>query len=51
MSAPVTVDQASLERMSEKDKAELREFINNQQQRARVQSRMWFLLPFISSKC
>lgn len=35
-----TIDQADLNALTEKDKQELRTFINNEQQRTRIQARM-----------
>lgn len=42
----VTLDQTNLDRLSDKDKAELRQFIANEQQRTRVQSRAFFFFSF-----
>lgn len=35
-----TIDQADLNQLSDKDKLELRQFIQNEQQRTRIQARM-----------
>jgi len=39
MESNVTATQADISRLTEKDKAELAQFINNEQQRTRIQSR------------
>lgn len=35
-----TIDQADLDRLTDKDKQDLRQFIQNEQQRTRIQARM-----------
>ncbi|OAA57880.1 mitochondrial import inner membrane translocase subunit tim8 [Niveomyces insectorum RCEF 264] len=49
--APDTVDQASLDRLSDKDKAELRQFVANEQQRTRLQSQTHHLTEICWKKC
>jgi import inner membrane translocase subunit TIM8 len=38
-SSDFTIDQADLEKLNDKDKAELRQFFSNEEQRARIQAR------------
>lgn len=40
-----TIDQADLDRLTDKDKQDLRQFIQNEQQRTRIQARMPLNLP------
>lgn len=40
-----TIDQADLDRLTDKDKQDLRQFIQNEQQRTRIQARMRPALP------
>lgn len=40
-----TIDQADLDRLTDKDKQDLRQFIQNEQQRTRIQARMRPTLP------
>jgi len=40
-SSSATIEQADINRLSEKDKAELRQFIGNEEQRKRIQSRSY----------
>ncbi|KAL2289639.1 hypothetical protein FJTKL_01880 [Diaporthe vaccinii] len=40
-----TIDQADLDRLTDKDKQDLRQFIQNEQQRTRIQARMRPPLP------
>jgi mitochondrial import inner membrane translocase subunit TIM8 len=48
-----TIDQADLDRLTDKDKQELRQFIQNEQQRTRIQARMRPTTPLsaITSCC
>lgn len=41
-----SIDQADLDRLTDKDKQDLRQFIQNEQQRTRIQARMRQPLPF-----
>lgn len=41
-SAEYHIDQADLEKLNDKDKAELRQFFTNEEQRTRIQSRKRF---------
>ncbi|EFX00455.1 mitochondrial import inner membrane translocase subunit tim8 [Grosmannia clavigera kw1407] len=49
--SPVTLDQSNLDRLSDKDKTELRQFIANEQQRTRVQSQTHSLTEMCWKKC
>lgn len=40
-----SIDQADLDRLTDKDKQDLRQFIQNEQQRTRIQARMRQPLP------
>lgn len=40
-----SLEQSDLDRLNDKDKAELRQFITNEQQRTRIQARKSFSLP------
>lgn len=42
-----TIDQADLSSLTDKDKQELRQFIQNEQQRTRIQARMQPLSLFL----
>lgn len=44
-----TIDQADLDRLTDKDKQDLRQFIQNEQQRTRIQARMRPLFLFRTS--
>ncbi|KAF3769906.1 hypothetical protein M406DRAFT_35012 [Cryphonectria parasitica EP155] len=44
-------DQADLDRLSAKDKQELRQFINNEQQKAQIQQRSHDLTEMCFKKC
>ena len=44
MDSNVTTTQADISRLTDKDKAELAQFITNEQQRTRIQSRESLLL-------
>jgi hypothetical protein len=46
-SSDLGIDQSDIDKLNDKDKAELRQFFNNEQQRAHIQSRM-LLLSFDS---
>jgi hypothetical protein len=48
-----TLEQTDLDKLNEKDKAELRQFIANEQQRTRIQSRMcqFLLAIFAEGEC
>lgn len=41
-----TIEQSDIEKLNDKDKAELRQFFSNEQQRTRIQSRAFFPLLF-----
>ncbi|KAK3375019.1 Tim10/DDP family zinc finger-domain-containing protein [Podospora didyma] len=45
------VDQHDIERLNDKDKAELRSFITNEQQRTRIQSQTHNLTDMCWKKC
>jgi import inner membrane translocase subunit TIM8 len=42
-SSDFSIDQSDLEKLNDKDKAELRQFFSNEEQRARVHARMFML--------
>jgi import inner membrane translocase subunit TIM8 len=45
----LSVEQSDIEKLNDKDKSELRQFFSNEEQRARIQSRM-SLLSLLSSQ-
>lgn len=49
-----SLEQSDLDKLNDKDKAELRQFITNEQQRTRIQARkhfFFFTFPPTSSLC
>ncbi|KAJ9150798.1 hypothetical protein NKR23_g3569 [Pleurostoma richardsiae] len=51
MDAAASLEQADLDKLNDKDKAELRQFISNEQQRTRVQSQTHALTDMCWKKC
>ncbi|RKU45145.1 Mitochondrial import inner membrane translocase subunit tim8 [Coniochaeta pulveracea] len=47
----VSIDQTDLDKLNDKDKAELRQFITNEQQRTRIQSQTHALTDTCWKKC
>ena len=45
MSAPVSLDPSVINNLSDKEKEELRQFVNTQTQRTRVQARTFLFSP------
>ncbi|KAK3902043.1 hypothetical protein C8A05DRAFT_34269 [Staphylotrichum tortipilum] len=50
-SSDFTIDQADLEKLNDKDKAELRQFFSNEEQRARIQAQTHELTAICWKKC
>ncbi|AEO69353.1 e5c058eb-6209-4667-908e-de6331889e5b [Thermothielavioides terrestris] len=46
-----TIEQADLEKLNDKDKAELRQFFSNEEQRSRIQSQTHELTAICWKKC
>ncbi|EOO02839.1 putative mitochondrial import inner membrane translocase subunit tim8 protein [Phaeoacremonium minimum UCRPA7] len=51
MDASSSLEQADLDKLNDKDKSELRQFISNEQQRTRIQSQTHALTDVCWKKC